>query len=114
MISAEIYSTESEEQPFSKWVKKLKDRSARTAILNRLDRVALGNFGDCKSVGEGVYELRIHKGPGYRVYFGRYGKTVVILLTGGSKKTQQADIADAIAFWKDYLERKNTKEKESV
>lgn len=70
----------------------------------RLDRVQLGNFGDCKSVGAGVYELRFFFGPGYRVYFGRGAGQVVLLLVGGSKKKQNQDIKTAMMLWAAYQE----------
>ena len=69
----------------------------------RLNRIRLGNFGDCTGVGEGVEELRIDFGPGYRVYFGQQGALVVISLCAGSKKTQDKDIAKAKKYWKEYL-----------
>jgi putative addiction module killer protein len=80
---------------FANWLRKLRDEQARARILIRIRRLSLGNFGDVKPVGEGVSELRIDYGPGYRVYFQRIGKLLVLLLIGGSKKTQQADIARA-------------------
>ncbi len=76
----------------------------------RLARVQLGNFGDTKGVGEGVLELRIDYGPGYRVYLGRDGSAVVILLLGGDKRTQSKDIDTAKKYWADYKARK-TEEK---
>lgn len=99
------YLTEDGRNPFRKWLDDLKDRQARAKIRVRLNRIRLGNFGDCKAVGKGVNELRIPHGPGYRVYFGRNGNTVVILLNGGDKKTQSRDIALAQAYWSDYLRR---------
>lgn len=81
---------------FVEWLDNLRDSRARTRIIARLDRMEMGNFGDVRPVGGGVYELRIHYGPGYRVYFVRCGPAVVILLCGGDKKTQHADIAKAI------------------
>ncbi|RKZ91012.1 MAG: hypothetical protein DRR19_08385 [Candidatus Parabeggiatoa sp. nov. 1] len=68
----------------------------------RIDRLIRGHFGDSKSVGEGVYELRIDYGPGYRVYFGKVGLTIVLLLCGGDKSTQQVDIHKAKTYWHDY------------
>ena len=84
-----IYQTPSGKSPFSDWLSGMKDSKARAVIRARLERIQLGNFGDCKSVGDGVSELRIPYGPGYRVYFGRQGETIVVLLCGGNKGTQQ-------------------------
>jgi len=75
-------------------------------VRSRLNRIRLGNFGDCKSVGGGVEELRIDFGPGYRVYYGREGALVVVLLCGGSKKSQARDIVTAQRQWKEYLDAK--------
>ncbi len=99
------YLTENGRNPFRKWLEGLRDRQARAKIRVRLNRIRLGNFGDCKSVGSGVSELRVPYGPGYRVYFGRQGNKVVILLYGGHKKTQSRDIALAQEYWADYLRR---------
>ena len=99
------YLTKSGRNPFRKWLEGLRDRQARAKIRVRLNRIRLGNFGDCKSVGKGVSELRIPYGPGYRVYFGHKSNTVVILLYGGHKKTQSKDIALAQEYWNDYLRR---------
>jgi putative addiction module killer protein len=74
--------------------------------IARVDRLAFGAFGDWRAVGGGVFELRVHFGPGYRVYFGRDGKAVVILLCGGEKRSQSADIRRAKSYWKDYETRK--------
>ena len=87
------------------WLNRLRDLKAQQRIDARLARVALGNFGDCKTVGNGVLELRIDYGPGYRVYFGRDGSEVVILLSGGDKSTQPKDIATAKDYWADYKSR---------
>ena len=81
---------------FSNWLAALEDRKARTAVLSRLDRLALGNAGDSKSVGAGVSEMRIDVGPGYRVYFTRVGAQIYVVLAGGDKRTQAADIKSAI------------------
>ena len=80
---------------FDNWLKSLKDRKAKARVQARIDRLELGNFGDVAPVGEGVSELRIHYGPGYRVYFVQRGQTVVILLAGGDKNTQNSDIKKA-------------------
>jgi putative addiction module killer protein len=84
----------------------LKDAQATGIIRARLNRIRLGNFGDCKSVGGGVEELRIDFGPGYRVYYGREGARVVVLLCGGDKKMQGRDILTAQRHWKEYLDAK--------
>jgi putative addiction module killer protein len=80
---------------FSTWIKNLRDARAKVKILARIDRLALGNPGDVAPVGEGVSEMRIHFGPGYRVYFVQRGEEVVVLLCGGDKASQSADIAEA-------------------
>jgi putative addiction module killer protein len=92
--------------PFSEWLTSLRDARAVGVVRSRLNRIRLGNFGDCKSVGGGVEELRIDFGPGYRVYYGRKGALVVVLLCGGSKKSQARDIATAQSQWKEYLDAK--------
>ena len=86
---------------FAKWLSKLNDRNARARIQVRIDRLALGNTGDAKRVGRGVSEMRIDHGPGYRVYFAQRGKIIVLLLCGGTKKTQRADIERAIEIAKE-------------
>ena len=80
---------------FAGWMRRLKDRTALAKIAVRLDRLADGHFGDVKSVGEGIRELRIHYGPGYRIYFTRRGDTLIILLCGGNKNSQAKDIRTA-------------------
>lgn len=83
---------------FTRWMTGLKDLTRRAAILRRLDQARQGNFGDCESVGDGVSELRVHVGPGYRVYFCRIGSTAYLLLAGGTKTTQKRDIKQAKAL----------------
>jgi putative addiction module killer protein len=78
--------------PFEDWFAKLRDHSIKAGILTRVDRLRFANFGDCKSVGGGVFELRIHTGPGFRIYFGLVGAEVVLLLGGGDKASQKSDI----------------------
>ena len=99
------YITEDGDNPFHNWLNSLNDRAARARIRVRLNRVRLGAFGDCKSVGKGVNELRVDYGLGYRVYYGKAKTTIVILLCGGSKKSQSKDIQLAQAFWADYKRR---------
>ena len=84
----------------------MKDISARANIRVRLDRVRLGNFGDNRSVGEGVHELRVNYGPGYRIYFARKGERIILLLLGGDKASQEKDIIRAKEFWNDHKRRK--------
>ena len=99
------YLTETGEKPFKEWLDSFKDIAARQKVRIRLDRVRLGNLGKNRSVGEGVYELKIHYGPGYRVYYGLDKKTVVLLLLGGDKSSQKKDIAQARVYWQDYKRR---------
>ena len=98
----ERYVTPDGRIPCAEWLDSLRDRRARARIKLRLDRIEQGNLGDYRSVGEGVYELRINYGSGYRVYFGEVGSTVVLLLCGGDKSTQQQDIRKAQEYWEDY------------
>jgi putative addiction module killer protein len=86
---------------FDAWLRGLRDRAARARILVRIDRLVLGNAGDVKPVGEGISELRIAYGPGYRVYFVRRGSSLLVLLCGGDKSSQSRDIARAIALAKE-------------
>lgn len=94
---AEIRQTER----FRKWLTGLRDERARARILKRLDRAKDGNLGDVASVGEGVSEMRIFYGPGYRVYFVQRGKALIVLLCGGDKSSQDGDIAEAKALAKE-------------
>ena len=100
------YQLETGEVPFDSWLLDLKDVRAKARILIRLKRVEMGNFGDTKSVGEGVCELRISEGQGYRVYYGRKGNELVILLCGGNKSTQSKDIKIAKEYWRHYCDNK--------
>ncbi len=84
---------------FDKWLKKLRDRTARAKILFRLQRVESGNLGDIKPVGYGISEMRIPHGKGYRVYYKITGKQVILLLIGGDKSTQEKDIEKAKKIW---------------
>jgi putative addiction module killer protein len=80
---------------FAKWLKGLRDLQAKARILSRLDSARLGNLGDCKSVGAGVWEMRVHSGPGYRLYYVLRNDQIVLLLCGGTKTSQRSDIARA-------------------
>ncbi|MBZ9922839.1 type II toxin-antitoxin system RelE/ParE family toxin [Mesorhizobium sp. BR1-1-7] len=91
-------------ETFRKWRMKLKDERARTLIASRLDRLAFGHAGDAEPVGDGISELRIHCGPGYRIYYRRYGNTVLILLCGGDKGSQAKDIKTAKRLSGDWSE----------
>jgi putative addiction module killer protein len=99
------YQREGGGEPFTEWLASLRDKAAEARIRVRLLRLEAGNFGDCEPVGDGVAELRIHVGAGYRVYFGRHGKSVVILLCGGDKASQAADIKRAKDFWSEWKRR---------
>ena len=99
------YLTDSGRDLFQQWLDELKDVKARVVIQRRIDRLANGNFGDHKFCQDGVWELRIDFGPGYRVYYAQAGLTVVLLLCGGSKRDQSADIKDAVRYWRDYQRR---------
>ena len=101
----EEYVTRDGKNPFREWLHGLRDIRARAKIRVRLARVRLGNFGDIRSVGGGISELRIPFGPGYRVYLGRTGTTVVLLLCGGDKSTQGRDVENAKKYWLDYHRR---------
>lgn len=102
----EEYVTAQGISPFSKWLESLRDRRAQVRIDARLARLRSGNTGDCKSVGDELYELRIDYGPGYRVYFAQAEKTLILLLLGGDKTTQTTDIERAKKFWRDYRKRR--------
>lgn len=98
----QVYETADGSCPYETWVDKLSDKRTRARIRVRIDRLEDGNLGDCKPVGDGVNELRIDFGPGYRVYFAEDGPTVILLLCGGDKGTQTRDIKIAKEYWKDY------------
>ena len=100
----EIYRTPNGQEPFTQWFELIPDLKTRTRIQARIDRVESGNFSNCDSVGGGVFELRCHFGPGYRVYFGQVGNTIVLLLCGGDKSSQGRDIKRAKAYWQEYKE----------
>lgn len=99
------YTTPSGNNPYRRWYTQIKDQAAQIAISNRISRIRSGNFGDYKRLSKDLYELRIHYGPGYRVYFEVFQSDIVILLCGGTKGTQQRDIRRAQNYWNDFLDR---------
>src|SRR3989338_8889447 len=104
MIEIKIYKTKTEKSPFIIWRDNL-DSKARGVVRTRLERVRLGNFGDVKSLKDGVYELRIDFGSGYRIYFGKQGRSIIILLVGGDKRSQKRDIEKAKEYWLDCKDK---------
>ncbi len=105
MIEVFRYQTADGKEPLTEWLQSLRDKQAQAKVRIRLKRLEAGLFGDCEPVGDGILELREHLGAGYRVYFGRQGQTIVILLCGGTKKTQVADIKTAREYWTDWKRR---------
>jgi putative addiction module killer protein len=101
-----IYRTPDRREPFTIWLDRLRDARVRQKIQTRIARIRLGNLGQTRSVGEGVHELKIDYGPGYRVYFGEDGPRLVILLCGGDKSTQSSDITTAKQYWQQYKQEK--------
>ena len=99
------YVTPDSREPFEEWLNSLKDKKTQAIVLERLNRVRLGNLGDCRHLGDGVHELRIHYGPGYRIYFGELEKVIVILLCGGAKRTQKRDENKAREYWHELRNR---------
>ena len=99
------YLTPEGRDPYADWLAGLAERQARARVVVRVLRMAAGNFGDCKPLSDGVWELRIDHGPGYRVYYARAGERLILLLVGGDKRRQQADIGAAVDYWKDWQRR---------
>jgi putative addiction module killer protein len=107
-IELRRYVTSDGKDVFGEWLARLKDPRAHAKITVRLDRVATGNFADCKALRGGLSELRIDWGPGYRVYYAMLGRACVLLLAGGDKRKQSSDIEKARAYLKDYQKRTRT------
>lgn len=103
-----VHEDEEGREPFTEWLYALKDVTGRKRILARVSRLQQGNYGDCEPVGEGVKELRLFFGPGYRVYFGEHLENVIILLCGGDKSSQHGDILKAKTLWREYLSHEET------
>jgi putative addiction module killer protein len=104
----QLYLDDDGVSPFDRWLDNLRDSVGKARIRLRLKRVKLGNLGDYKSVGDGVYEFRVDVGPGYRVYFGQVGSTVVLLLCAGDKGSQDRDILKAKEYWEEYEKRQSS------
>ena len=100
----QFYQTPNGREPFTEWFESIQNQETQDRIQKRLDRLTLGNFGDCRTVGGGVFELRIHFGAGYRVYFAEVDNTIVLLLCGGDKSSQTRDIERAKNYWIEYKE----------
>jgi putative addiction module killer protein len=105
LVEIRHYLTTSGNDPYQQWLDKLKDLKGRVAIQRWIDRLIEGNFGDHKFCQDGVWELRIDFGPGYRVYYAQEERTAVLLLCGGSKRTQAADVKEAVRYRRDYQRR---------
>ena len=103
--TVEIYQNKQGQRPFEAWVNRLRERRAQAAIDNRIRRLSLGNLGDYRLIDEGIGELKIDIGPGYRVYFRRIGQQIILLLCGGDERSQRRDIERAKQYWNDYQER---------
>lgn len=107
MIELLRYQRDGGHEPFTEWLDALRDKVAQARIRVRLRQVQAGNFGDSEPVGEGVIELRVHVGAGYRVYCGRHGKAIVLLLCGGDMSSQAADIKRAKELWSEWKRRQS-------
>jgi putative addiction module killer protein len=105
MYTIRHYLTPDEKDVYLTWLKKLRDVVAKIQIVKRVNRIELGNFGDHKLCRGGVWELRIDVGAGYRVYYAIAGSDIVLLLCGGDKRTQDADIDRAVSYWQDWQKR---------
>lgn len=97
-----FYETQDGRIPFAEWLESIRDTRTKTVITARIRQIRLGNLGNSRSVGKGVCELKIDYGPGYRIYFGQIGNTIVVILCGGDKSTQDQDILQARSYWEDY------------
>ena len=105
MYEIRHYITTDGSDVFQNWLMQLRDKLPRMAVVKRVNRVERGNFGDHKFCRDGVWELRVDVGPGYRLYYALSGKQVVLLLCGGDKGSQDADITRACAYWEDWQNR---------
>lgn len=99
------YTDENGKSPYADWLGGLRDARAKAKVIMQVDKMELGLFGDSQPIGDGLSELRIHYGPGYRIYYGKEGRQVYLLLCGGDKSTQPKDIQQAKACWQDHKRR---------
>jgi len=99
------YLTQEGRDAYQDWLDDLADRQAKARVMARVERLRLGNFGECRPLDSGVWELKIDWGPGYRVYYAQAGQRLILLLIGGDKRKQDADIKTAIAYWRDWQRR---------
>lgn len=109
MYDIQTYRTNDDVEPYVVWLLALPDRQAKARIVVRINRMAGGNLGDVKSVGDGVWEARIDYGPGYRLYYAQVGRRLILLLIGGDKRTQQSDIAKAHGYWNNWQTQRKSK-----
>lgn len=105
MFTVEYFVNDDGNIVFDKWLDQLSDKQAVARIAIRIERIKRGSFGDCKPLQDGVWEMRIDYGPGYRIYYSMIGKTIVLLLCGGDKRKQNADIEKAVYYLKNYKRR---------
>lgn len=105
MVEIRHYLTPDGKDIYIDWLRKLRDMNSRIAIDRRVNRIELGNFGDHKFCRDGVWELRVDVGPGYRVYYAVAGREIVLLMCGGDKRTQSKDIELASEYWQDWQRR---------
>lgn len=108
MVEIRHYVSRSGKDVFDQWLTRLADTRTQAKIAVRINRLAAGNFGDCKSLRQGLFELRIDWGPGYRIYYAMLGTSCVLLLCGGDKRKQSSDIDRALEYLKDYKDRSGT------
>jgi putative addiction module killer protein len=111
MVDIREYHDVRGRSPFREWFNRLNAEAARKVTI-ALYRVSLGNFSNAKSIGAGAYEFKINFGPGYRVYFGKDGERIIVLLGGGTKQRQQNDFRSALDLWEDYKRGRHQKEEE--
>jgi putative addiction module killer protein len=105
MLEVRRYITKQGRIPIAEWLDSFRDRKIRQRIQNRLLRLEAGNRGDCKSLGQGLWELRLDFGSGYRIYYGQVGSAIILLLCAGDKGSQPRDIEVARGYWRDYESR---------